>query len=53
MIGEGKFAPGYTREYFESAAHGIAVRRDMTDAVVKKVKEGAFESDVAWFIEKV
>ena len=53
VIGEGKFAPGYKREYFEGAEHGFAVRGNMTDPVVKKAKEGAFESAVAWFIEKL
>lgn len=53
IFGEGKFAPGYKREYFEGAEHGFAVRGDMTNPVVKKAKEGAFESAVAWFIEEL
>ena len=32
LFGEGKFAPGYEREYFEGAGHGFACRGDMTDS---------------------
>jgi len=53
LFSEGKFVLGYKREYFEGMLHGFAVRGDMTDSVVKKAKEGVFESIVAWFIEKL
>jgi len=29
ILGGGKFAPGYVREYFEGCSHGFAVRGDL------------------------
>ncbi|KAF7983415.1 hypothetical protein HWV62_22451 [Athelia sp. TMB] len=49
ILGGGKFAPGYVREYFEGNTHGFAVRGDLSDPKVKAAKEGAFEKSVAWF----
>jgi hypothetical protein len=53
VFGEGKFAPGYKREYFEGCTHGFAVRGDMSDPKVKAGKEGAFKAAVEWFIAKL
>jgi len=53
IFGEGKFAPGYKREYFEGCTHGFAVRGDMKDEKVKAGKEGAFKGAVEWFIAKL
>ncbi|KAJ7276925.1 Alpha/Beta hydrolase protein [Mycena rebaudengoi] len=49
IFGDGKFAPGYKREYFPGCEHGFAVRGDMTDPYVKAGKEGAFKASVEWF----
>ncbi|KAJ7634473.1 dienelactone hydrolase endo-1,3,1,4-beta-D-glucanase [Roridomyces roridus] len=51
IFGDGKFAPGYRREYFEGCRHGFAVRGDMSDPKVKAGKEGAFKSTVEWFLK--
>ncbi|KAJ3985624.1 alpha/beta-hydrolase [Lentinula detonsa] len=48
IFGNGKFAPGYKREYFPGCRHGFAVRGDMSDPRVKAGKEGAFKSTVEW-----
>ncbi|KAF8677884.1 hypothetical protein AX14_004748 [Amanita brunnescens Koide BX004] len=48
ILGNGKFAPGYTREYFEGCTHGFAVRGDLNDPKVKAGKEGAFKAAVEW-----
>ncbi|KAJ6542006.1 chlorocatechol-degradation protein [Mycena vulgaris] len=48
ILGDGKFAPGYKREYFEGCSHGFAVRGDMSDPKVKAGKEGAFKASVEW-----
>ncbi|KAF8815636.1 dienelactone hydrolase endo-1,3,1,4-beta-D-glucanase [Phlegmacium glaucopus] len=53
IFGDGKFAPGYKREYFEGCTHGFAVRGDMSDAKVKAGKEGAFKSTAEWFLNKL
>ncbi|KAJ6605465.1 dienelactone hydrolase [Mycena vulgaris] len=50
ILGNGKFAPGYRREYFEGCTHGFAVRGDMNDPKVKAGKEGAFKACVEWFL---
>lgn len=49
ILGDGKFAPGYKREYFEGCSHGFAVRGDMSNPKVKAGKEGAFKASVEWF----
>jgi hypothetical protein len=49
ILGGGRFAPGYHREYFAGCSHGFAVRGDMSDPVVKAGKEGAFKASVEWF----
>ncbi|KAG5647161.1 hypothetical protein DXG03_001116 [Asterophora parasitica] len=51
ILGDGKFAPGYRREYFEGCVHGFAVRGDLSDPKVKAGKEGAFKSTVEWFLK--
>ncbi|KAJ7108764.1 Alpha/Beta hydrolase protein [Mycena epipterygia] len=51
ILGDGKFAPGYKREYFEGCHHGFAVRGDMSDPKVKAGKEGAFKACVDWFMK--
>ncbi|KAK7462815.1 hypothetical protein VKT23_007394 [Stygiomarasmius scandens] len=48
IFGDGKFAPGYRREYFEGCTHGFAVRGDLNDPKVKAGKEGAFKAAVEW-----
>jgi len=53
IFGNGKFAPGYKREYFEGCTHGFAVRGDMSDPKVKAAKEGAFKTAVEFMIEKL
>ncbi|EIW79005.1 alpha beta-hydrolase [Coniophora puteana RWD-64-598 SS2] len=45
---EGKFEPGYKREYFPGCTHGFSVRGDMTDPKVKAGKEGAYKAGVEW-----
>ncbi|KAF7357113.1 Dienelactone hydrolase endo-1,3,1,4-beta-D-glucanase [Mycena sanguinolenta] len=51
ILGGGKFASGYRREYFEGCTHGFAVRGDMSDPKVKVGKEGAFKACVEWFLK--
>jgi dienelactone hydrolase len=48
ILGGGKFAPGYKREYFEGCSHGFAVRGDLSDPKVKAGKEGSFKASVEW-----
>ncbi|XP_006462982.1 hypothetical protein AGABI2DRAFT_186783 [Agaricus bisporus var. bisporus H97] len=49
ILGEGKYEPGYKREYFKGCTHGFAVRGDMSDPKVKAGKEGSFKATVEWF----
>ncbi|KAJ7201624.1 Alpha/Beta hydrolase protein [Mycena pura] len=49
ILGDGKFAPGYHREFFEGCTHGFAVRGDLSDPKVKAGKEGSFKACVDWF----
>ncbi|KAI0825751.1 alpha/beta-hydrolase [Irpex lacteus] len=51
ILGDGKFAPGYKRTYWEGCTHGFAVRGDLSDPKVKAGKEGAFKESVEWFIK--
>ncbi|KAF8074669.1 dienelactone hydrolase endo-1,3,1,4-beta-D-glucanase [Lyophyllum atratum] len=51
ILGDGKFAPGYKREYFDGCTHGFAVRGDLSDPKVKAGKEGAFKATVEWFMK--
>jgi dienelactone hydrolase len=53
LFGDGKFAPGYKREFWEGCTHGFAVRGDMTNPQVKAGKEGAFRAAVNWFNAKL
>ena len=50
IFGNGKFKPGYKREYFEGCTHGFAVRGDLSKPEVKAGKEGAFKASVEWFL---
>ncbi|KAK7687753.1 hypothetical protein QCA50_008972 [Cerrena zonata] len=49
LLGDGKFAPGYQRTYWNGCVHGFAVRGDLSDPKVKAGKEGAFEATVKFF----
>ena len=49
ILGDGKFKPGYKREYFDGCTHGFAVRGDLGDPKVKAGKEGSFKAAVQWF----
>jgi hypothetical protein len=51
VMGNGQYAPGYTREYFAGCTHGFAVRGDMSDPKVKAGKEGAFKNTVEFMIK--
>ncbi|KIM44792.1 hypothetical protein M413DRAFT_442758 [Hebeloma cylindrosporum] len=53
LLGDGKFAPGYKREFWDGCTHGFAVRGDMTDPKVKAGKEGSFKAAVEWFMAKL
>ncbi|KAG2354494.1 hypothetical protein BDR07DRAFT_1474372 [Suillus spraguei] len=50
IFADGKFAPGYKREYFAGCTHGFAVRGDMSDPLIKAGKEGAFKGTVEFFL---
>ncbi|KAG1839669.1 dienelactone hydrolase [Suillus subluteus] len=50
IFGDGKFAPGYRREYFPGCTHGFAVRGDLSDPLVKAGKEGSFLASVEFFL---
>ncbi|CCM02578.1 uncharacterized protein FIBRA_04681 [Fibroporia radiculosa] len=49
LLGNGKFAPGYLRTYWDGCKHGFAVRGDMNDPKVKAGKEGSFKATVEFF----
>lgn len=51
ILGSGKFAPGFKREFFDGCVHGFAVRGDLNDPKVKAGKEGAFKATVDWFLK--
>ncbi|THH28854.1 hypothetical protein EUX98_g5337 [Antrodiella citrinella] len=51
ILGNGKFAPGYKREYWDGCTHGFAVRGDLSDPKVKAGKEGAFKASVEFLIK--
>jgi dienelactone hydrolase len=51
LMGDGKFAPGYRREYYEGCHHGFTTRGDINDPVVKAAKEDAFKKKIEWFIK--
>ncbi|KAF9535069.1 alpha beta-hydrolase [Crepidotus variabilis] len=51
ILGEGKFEPGYKREYFPGCTHGFSVRGDMSNPLIKAGKEGAFNATVEWFLK--
>ncbi|KIK49101.1 hypothetical protein CY34DRAFT_7765 [Suillus luteus UH-Slu-Lm8-n1] len=51
IFGDGKFAPGYKREYFPGCTHGFAVRGDITKPLIKAGKEGSFKAAVEFFRE--
>jgi len=51
ILGDGKFTPGYKREYWDGCTHGFAVRGDLSDPKVKAGKEGSFKATVEWFIK--
>ncbi|KAJ7242374.1 Alpha/Beta hydrolase protein [Mycena haematopus] len=51
ILGDGKFTPGYHREYFPGCNHGFAVRGNMSDPLVKAGKEGAFKASVEWLVK--
>jgi len=46
ILGNGQFAPGYERTYWEGCTHGFTVRGDVSDPQVKAGKEGAFKASV-------
>ncbi|KAF5360037.1 hypothetical protein D9758_007640 [Tetrapyrgos nigripes] len=48
IFGDGKFAPGYKRAFFEGMHHGFATRGDITKKDQKEAKEGAFKEAVMW-----
>jgi len=51
ILGGGKFAPGYKREYFEGCTHGFAVRGDLSNEKVRAGKEGSFKASVKFFLQ--
>ncbi|KAL1682888.1 Alpha/Beta hydrolase protein [Schizophyllum commune] len=48
ILGDGKFAPGYKRDYWAGCHHGFAVRGDQSNPAIKAGKEGAFKNMVEW-----
>ena len=51
ILGDGKFAPGYKRNYWAGCHHGFSVRGDQRNPAVKAGKEGAFKNTVEWFLK--
>ncbi|KAI0079092.1 alpha/beta-hydrolase [Panus rudis PR-1116 ss-1] len=49
ILGNGKFAPGYERTYWDGCTHGFAVRGDLSNTKVKAGKEGAFKATVSFY----
>lgn len=49
ILGEGKFKPGYQREFWDGCEHGFAVRGDLKNESVKRGMEGSFKASVEWF----
>ncbi|KAH9893539.1 alpha/beta-hydrolase [Cubamyces lactineus] len=53
ILGGGKFAPGYTRTYWDGCTHGFAVRGDISNPKIKAGKEGAFKATVEFLIKNL
>ncbi|KAL1746900.1 dienelactone hydrolase [Schizophyllum fasciatum] len=53
ILGGGKFAPGYQRNYWAGCHHGFAVRGDQSNPSVKAGKEGAFKNVVEWMAKQL
>ncbi|KAF7365719.1 Dienelactone hydrolase endo--beta-D-glucanase [Mycena venus] len=51
ILGNGKFAYGYRREYFEGCTHGFAIKADLSDPTARAGKEGSFKACVEWFLK--
>ncbi|CCM02586.1 uncharacterized protein FIBRA_04689 [Fibroporia radiculosa] len=51
ILGDGKFAPGYQRTYWEGCVHGFTVRGDTSNPKVKAGREGAFKASVEFLIK--
>ncbi|TDL25399.1 alpha/beta-hydrolase [Rickenella mellea] len=51
IMGDGTFAPGYERTYWEGCEHGFAVRGDMNNPKVKAGKVGAFKASVEFLMK--
>jgi len=51
ILGDGKFAPGYERTYWDGCTHGFSVRGDLSDPKIKAGKEGAFKASVEFLIK--
>ncbi|KAI0085737.1 alpha/beta-hydrolase [Irpex rosettiformis] len=49
VLGNGQFAPGYERTYWDGCTHGFAVRGDMNNPKIKAGKEGAFLASVKFY----
>ncbi|GJE95617.1 alpha/beta hydrolase [Phanerochaete sordida] len=49
LLGNGQYAPGYLRTYWEGCTHGFSVRGDLSDPKVLAGKEGAFKATCNWF----
>ncbi|KAI0685890.1 dienelactone hydrolase endo-1,3,1,4-beta-D-glucanase [Cytidiella melzeri] len=49
VLGNGQFAPGYERTYWEGCVHGFAVRGDLSNPKVKAGMEGAFLASAKFF----
>ncbi|KAI0339413.1 alpha/beta-hydrolase [Trametopsis cervina] len=49
ILGNGQFAPGYERTYWDGCQHGFAVRGDLSNPKIKAGKEGAFLASAKFF----
>ncbi|KAI0703746.1 alpha/beta-hydrolase [Cytidiella melzeri] len=49
ILGNGQFAPGYERTYWEGCNHGFAVRGDLSNPKIKAGLEGAFLAAVKFY----
>ncbi|KAG2040097.1 hypothetical protein BDR03DRAFT_171801 [Suillus americanus] len=53
IFDDGKFAPGYKREFFPGCTNEFSVRGDTRDPLVKAGKEGSFKAAVEFFLERL
>ncbi|PLW06673.1 hypothetical protein PCANC_10388 [Puccinia coronata f. sp. avenae] len=49
MLGDGKYKPGYKRNYYAGATHGFGCRADLTNPAEKEAFDKSYVEIVKWF----